>query len=404
MPKYIYIASNKNGEMTEGEIEAAGESMVLDYLQKHELFPISVALSKKNRGGLDLAFFESVGMLDKILITRNLALMVKAGISISEAIDIMLEDAQKPILKRIFSHVKVTLEKGGQLSDSLAAFPKYFSPVFIQMLRAGEASGNLEGSLMQISTQLKKENDLRKKVKSAMAYPTILITAAFGVVILLVTVVLPRVGKIFTQAHLKLPLITRVLLGMSDFIINQWFLTLIILAMVSVTVYLVKKSAAGRAMFYNMTRQLPVISTLSQNITLARFNSVLHSLLKSGVPIMKALEITADALGNETYKKMLMQMTQQEISRGISFGIALKRRPEYFPRLVSSMIVVGERSGNLETMLEHLAGFYEEAVDDALKTMITVLEPALLLGVGLIIGALALSIIIPIYQMISAVR
>lgn len=404
MPKYIYIASNKNGEMTEGEIEASGEPMVLDYLQKHELFPVSVALSKKDRGGFSLSFFENVGALDKILITRNLALMVKSGISISEAVDIMLEDAQKPVLKRIFSHMKVTLEKGSQLSDSLTAFPKYFSPVFIQMLRAGEASGNLESSLMHISTQLKKENDLRKKVKSAMAYPAILITAAFGVVILLVTVVLPRVGKIFAQSHLQLPLITRVLLGISDFIVNQWILALIILMILSAAAYLIKKSAAGRAIFFNVTRRLPVISELSQNITLARFNSVLHSLLKSGVPIMKALEITADALGNETYKKILLEMTRQEISRGISFGLALKRRPEYFPRLVSSMIVVGERSGNLEVMLEHLAVFYEEAVDDALKTMITILEPALLLGVGLIIGALALSIIIPIYSMISAVR
>ncbi len=390
--------------MTEGEIEAPSEAMVLDYIQKHELFPISVSLSKKDRDEFNLSFFDNVSALDKILITRNLALMIKSGISISEAIDIMLEDAQKPILKKIFSHIKVALEKGSQLSDSLTAFPKYFSPVFIQMLRAGEASGTLESSLMHISTQLKKENDLRKKIKSAMAYPAILITAAFGVVILLVTVVLPRVGKIFAQSHLKLPLITRILLGISDFVINQWILALIILIILLAIGYLIKKSATGRAMFFNATRRLPVVSALSQNITLARFNSVLYSLLKSGVPIIKSLEITADALGNETYKKILLEMTQQEISRGISFGLALKRRPEYFPRLVSSMIVVGERSGNLEAMLEHLAGFYEEAVDDALKMMITILEPALLLGVGLIIGTLALSIIIPIYQMISAVR
>jgi len=406
MPLFSYTAFDAKEKMVEGELEADKEAAVLAYLQKHELFPVSVKQIKRKKGSgwFGFSLFDSVSALDKIILTRNMSLMIKSGISISEAIDIMLEDAQKPILKKILEHSKVTLEKGSQLSDALSAYPRQFSLVIINMLKAGEASGNLESALMSISDQLKKENDLRKKVKSAMAYPAVLVSAALGVVVLLVTVVLPRVGKIFTQSNLKLPLITRILLGVSDFVAQRWYLALLIAIILIVLIYLLKKSNFGRIAFFKIGRRVPVLGELLQKVVLARFNSVLYSLLKSGVPIMRALEITADALDNAVYKKVLLEMTGQEVSKGVSFGMALKRRPEYFPRLTASMIVVGEKSGNLETMLDNLARFYEDSVDDALKTLITLLEPALLLGVGLMVGVLALSIIIPIYQMIGAVR
>jgi len=404
MSKYTYIASTKDGQMSEGEIEAINEGMVLTYLQKHSLFPLSIKEVKQKSLGLGITFFERVSILDKIMFTKNLALMVKAGIGVSTAIDIMLEDAQKPLLKKIFLQVKFNLEKGRQLSDTLAAFPKHFSPVFISLLRAGEASGNLENALMQISAQLKKEHDLRKKIKSAMAYPIILLTAALGVIVLLVTLVLPRVGKIFEQSNVELPFLTKMLLGMSSFVTHQWLTTLITLIIAGVLIHIFRKSEIGKSFFHGTLSRIPVVAPLIQKIALTRFNSVLFSLLKAGVPIIRALEITANSIGNTFYKKIILDMTKNEVAKGISFGMALRRRPEYFPRLTTSMIIVGERSGNLEAMLENLAGFYEEEVDATLKSLITILEPALLLGVGVVIGSLALSIIMPIYQIIGTVR
>jgi len=403
--RFTYIASNQKGKLTEGEMEAQNQEMVLEYLQKRDLLPVSV--SKKNerqKVGLNLAFFQKVTVLDKIMFSRNLALMIKAGVNLAEAIDIMIEDAQKPLLRKIFSHIKSELEKGGQISDALAAFPKYFPTVFISMIKAGEASGNLENTLMQMSDQLKKENALRKKVKSAMAYPAILVTMAGGVVVLLVTLVLPRVAKIFAQSNVKLPLITRALLAVSDFVTQSWLLALIIFAFFIALIYILKKSAIGRKVLYSIMSKTPVVRELVQKVALTRFNRTLNALLKSGMPIIKALEITADSIGNAVYKKVILDMAKNEISKGVSFGMALKRRPEYFPALTTSMIVVGEKSGNLEIMLGHLADFYDEEVDGTLKSLVTILEPVLLLGVGLIIGTLALSIIMPIYQMIGTVR
>ena len=404
MPKYIYIAYNQKGDLVEGEMETPTQNIVLDYMQKHDLFPVSIQEKKKGKAGRGISFFESISVMDRIMFARNMALMMRAGISISEAIDIMLDDAQKPALKKVLMHVKLQLERGSQLSDALAAFPRHFSKIFISLLKSGEASGNMENALMQIAAQLKKESDLRKKIRAAMAYPAILITASLGVMLLLTIVVLPKVSKIFSQSHVELPFITRMLLGFSDFIINQWPIAIALTALLVAALYMVRRSESGRLIMNAIARKTPVVNTLIQKIVLARFTSVLCSLLKAGVPIIKALEITADAVGNALYRRVILRMTQEEIARGISFGMALKRRPDYFPRLTTSMIVVGERSGNLENMLDNLSQFYEDQVDDTLKTLVTVLEPALLLGVGLMVGTLALSIIIPIYQLIQTVR
>lgn len=404
MPKFIYIAYNQKGDLVEGEMETSAKNIVLDYMQKHDLFPVSIQEKKKRKDGVGISFFESISVMDRIMFARNMALMMRAGISISEATDIMLDDAQKPALKKVLMHIKLQLERGSQLSDALAAFPRHFSKIFISLLKSGEASGNMENALMQIAAQLKKESDLRKKIRSAMAYPAILITASFGVMLLLTIVVLPKVSKIFSQSHVELPFITRMLLGFSDFIINQWPIAISLTALFVAALYVIRKSESGKLLMNAIARKTPIVNTLMQKIVLARFTSVLYSLLKAGVPIIKALEITAEAVGNALYRRVILRMTQEEIARGISFGMALKRRPDYFPRLTTSMIVVGERSGNLENMLDNLSQFYEDQVDDTLKTLVTVLEPALLLGVGLMVGTLALSIIIPIYQLIQTVH
>ncbi|MEK7520137.1 MAG: type II secretion system F family protein [Patescibacteria group bacterium] len=405
MPKFHYLASQQNGKMTEGEMDAAAEGEVLAHLHGSGLFPVSITQIKKGgAAAMRRTLFEKLTALDKITLAKNLALMIKAGIGIAEAIDIMLDDTQKPVLKKILQRAKLHLEKGGQLSEAFDGFPRHFSPIFINLLRAGEASGNLEGALTQIATQLKKEHDLRKKVTSAMAYPMVLVFAALGVVTLLVTVVLPRVSKIFAQSHVKLPWITRMLLDISDFVTTQWPLVLIVIAGIWIALAAMRRSSTGWAALSRVARRLPLLHELLQKITLARFCTTMRSLLAAGVPIIKSLEITADSLGNAAYKTVILDITQQEVARGISLGAALKRRPEYFPRMMTSMIVVGEKSGNLEVMLENLGMFYEEEVDNTLKTLITMLEPALLLAVGVIIGTLALSIIIPIYQLIGTVK
>lgn len=405
MPLFTFVASKKDGTIIEEEIETKDQASVVAYLEKHDYFPVSVKEKKTRRVlSLSLSFSRTITLLEKVTFARNLALMIKSGIGMAEAVSILLEDAERAPLKKVLTKVKGDLEKGLQLSSALATFPSQFSTVFISLLGAGEASGNLESSLMQIATQLKKENDLKKKILSAMAYPAILVSLALGVVALLVTVVLPRVSKIFTQAHVKLPILTRILLGISDFVANQFFATLVIIALLVVAVVLARRSSAGRRALQALLIKTPLIAPLMKKVALVRFTGTLHSLMKAGVPLTKALEITAESVGNVSYRYVLLDIAKNEISKGISLGMALKQRPDHFPHLTSNMIVVGEKSGNLENVLENLSSFYEEEVDGTIKSLITILEPALLLGIGLIIGAIALSIVMPIYQMINVVR
>ena len=403
MPIFTFIASKKDGTIVEEEIETTDQAAVVAYLEKHDYFPVSVK-EKKTRNVLSISLSSKITLLEKITFARNLSLMIKSGIGMSEAVAILLEDAERAPLKKVLSKVKADLEKGLQLSAALATFPTQFSTVFISLLSAGETSGNLESSLLQIATQLKKENDLKKKIMSAMAYPAILLSLAFGVVALLVTVVLPRVSKIFSQAHVQLPLLTRILLGISDFVTNNFFATLAILAGSIVCIVLARRSTIGKRALQILFIKTPLVAPLMKKIALVRFTGTLHSLMKAGVPLTRALEITAQAVGNASYRDVLLNIAKNEIARGISLGIALKQRPEHFPRLTSSMIIVGEKSGNFENVLENLSSFYEEEVDGTIKALITILEPALLLGIGLIIGAIALSIVMPIYQMINVVR
>lgn len=405
MSLFHYLASNKDGKINEGEIEADSQAAVLEYLEKHELMPVSVKEKKAAKKiNLQIGLFDRINYLDKIVLTRNLATMIKAGIGMSDAVEIMLEDAQKPALKKIFSRAKTNLEKGLQLSETFAAYPQYFSPVFVNLVRAGEASGNLENALNQISEHLKKDSELRKKIRSAVAYPAVLMAASFGVMVMLVTVVLPKVSRVFAQSNIKLPFLTRALLNVSDIFMKNWITGIGILIFLAAAVFFIARSNAGKSFLFQIFGKTPLVKLLMQKIALTRFTSVLYSLLSSGMPIIKALEITADSVGNSAYKKIIQDMTKNEISKGVSFGGSLKRRPEYFPRLTTSMIAIGEKAGNLEMMLKTLSEFYEEEVDRVLKNMVSVLEPLLLLAIGLVILVLALSIIMPIYQMVGTIR
>lgn len=405
MPIFTFVATKKDGTIVEEEISASDQAMVITHCEKHDLFPISIKEKKVRRAlPTSLSFSHHITLLEKITFTRNLALMIRSGIGMSEAVEILLEDAERAPLKKIFTKIKADLEKGLQLSSALTSFPTQFSSVFINLLKAGEESGNLESTLLQISSQLKKENDLKKKVLSALAYPMILVFLALGVVTLLVVVVLPRVSKVFTQAHVQLPLLTRTLLAISDFITQRFFTTAMIIGVIIALILFARRSAAGKAVLQAIFMKTPFIAPFIKKIALVRFTGTMHSLMKAGVPLVRSLEITAQSIGNSAYQKTLLDMASNEITRGISFGMALKQRPDQFPRLTSSMIIVGEKSGNLDAVLENLSAFYEEEVDSTLKTLITILEPALLLIIGLIIGGIALSIVMPIYQMINVIR
>lgn len=405
---YYYIATDKKGIIREGEIEAPTEEAVLEFIQRQGLIPVSIkkktearALLKKGLAGMNL--FQRVSMMDRILIADHLRLMLKAGVSLIEAIDILIDEFEKPLIKDVLREVKYNLQKGLPLFKTFENRPNQFPQIFTKLIKAGEMSGNLEVVLKELSKQTKKEYELIRKVRSAMAYPMILIAASGGLVFILLGIVLPRLSKAFFAAGFKLPFITRILINISNFVAANFILLIILFIGLVFAFFALRKQKQGRLVLEIMKERTPIVRTITKKIALARLTRVLATLLRSGIPILDALTITSDAISNEMYKGSLLRI-KDSLSKGISLGGAFRAEGYLYPRLVISMIGIGERAGSLEVVLLILAKFYETEVDHSLKNLVLIVEPVLLLGLGLFVGFIALSIILPIYQLVSGVR
>ncbi len=399
---YIYEASDKEGAILKGKIEAETRGAVIEYLEKKELIPVSIEREGEEKGIqiLSLNLFETVKPIDRVLLVRNLAAAIKAGLNIIEALDVLISDAAKNIIKKILNQAKFNLQNGQALSATFAYYKKYFPPVFVGLIRAGEASGRLESTLDELGQHLSKEYNLTRKVKSALAYPVVLLTASVAVVIMLLTFVIPRLAKSFKMSKTELPFITKALIAISNVLTYSYILDIAVIAALIWFFAYFRTTAMGRRVFLKILLKIPVARDLVKKVALVRLTRTLGSLISSGTTIIEALGFSADAVGNETYKKVILSSSEQ-VRSGIPLSKAFGENSELFPRLLINMMAVGEKTGTLEKVLKTFSDFYDEEVDHTLKDLTTFIEPILLLFMGLIIGTIALSILLPIYQLVG---
>ncbi|MEK7144226.1 MAG: type II secretion system F family protein [Patescibacteria group bacterium] len=402
--RFRYTASQADDKITEGTIEAATPAEVLAYLGSRGLKPISLKVSggigEKSFGKV---FKKSISVSDKIFLTKYLSLMLRVGTDLFKAIGVLIEDFDKPAIKALLLEIRSNLEKGNPFYMTFLKYPKYFSPVFVNLIKAGEASGNLERILGELSVSLEKENDLRHKVKSALIYPIILVLLSFVILILLISVVLPKIANVFLSGGMEPPLFSKIVFTTGIFI-NQyiWFFLGGLIIFGVGNWYFFSNTLAGRKIFHHFISKLPVISQVLEKIALQRFASTFSSLLRAGLPILDSLEITAQVAGFEGLKDALIRISREGVAKGLTIGDAF-RRETIFPRVVVNLIAISERAGHMEDILLTLADFYESEVESSVKTLVSFLEPILLLGIGVIIGTIALSIIMPVYQLVGAV-
>lgn len=406
MAIFLYTVLDARGSTRQGEVQARDRHAAQEILTKEGLSVISL----KEKGRVSRTFvaqfslFSRVSALDRILLTRHLSSIIHAGIPLGEAIDILIFNNQKrSVLRNILEEAKRNLEEGHPLSSVFAAYPEHFPAVFLGLVRAGEVSGTLEETLKNLGDQLLRDYELTRKVKSAMIYPAILLGASISVIILILTFVLPRLSVSFGQANIQLPLLTRFIVKISSLLSAHKFVTLTAsVGFVGFWIWFLRKPS-GKRFAFMMTSHLPIAKNLFQQLALARFARTLKNLIKSGVSLMEALEIVSLSVGNESYRKEFIAI-REELRKGITFADAFRKREKFFPRLVGSLVTVGERTGSLENALDTIADFYDEEVDRTLRTLVTLLEPLLLLIMGLIVGGIALSVLLPIYQLIGQVR
>jgi type II secretory pathway component PulF len=403
MATYIYEAYNKDNKIVYGEYEASSNEEVVEFLNKHYLTPLSVKeniVAAKGQGLLAINFFDSLSSVDIVFLVRNLSTTIKAGLSIVESLDILIKDTKKKLMKNILEGVQSMIKNGQTLSSSFEAYKDSFPPIFIGMIKAGEVSGQLEKTLAELARYLSKEYSLRNKVKSALTYPIILLIASAVVVILMLIFVLPRLTKSFASSGVALPWITKAFLLLSQMLTWSYLLDVVVVAGVVWFFTFFRKTKVGKSLFFSVISRTPVARDLVKKIALVRFARTFGNLVGSGLSVIDSLTLSAQSINNQSYADAITKASE-DIKNGIPVSESLSKFPDLFPSLLVSLITVGERTGSLEEILITFSDFYEEEVDNTLKELTSVLEPVLLLIMGLMIGVIAVSIILPIYQLVG---
>lgn len=403
---YEYVASTQTGKLRRGKSRLISRDAVIRELESRGLIVVSVEEAKPMRAveRAGALLFGSIGHVERVLFTKHLTVMLKAGLTLLESLSILEDQASSWRLKRIVRRLAKRVEGGGRISDAFEEFPRVFSAFYVNIVRAGEVSGALDQNLEHLALQLTKEHELRKKVQSTMLYPVIVLISASLIGFYFAVYVIPQIANLFSNIQgIQLPLVTRILLATAKFFRQYTFSSFFGLVALIIAIFWVLRLKVLAPVTHKVVLRLPIIGKIVRNVNLARFALVFGTLLRSGVPISQAIEVTSDVLGNVYYKKALRRVFV-EIQRGVPASEGLIRHPRLFPKIASRMVGVGERSGKLEEVLGYLAEFYELEVDTSVKNLSTALEPILLLFIGSFALALAYAILIPIYQFIAAIR
>jgi type II secretory pathway component PulF len=327
--------------------------------------------------------------------------MLKVGTDLFRAINILIEDFDKEVVKNLLIEIRTNLERGQPFYTTFAKYPKSFSPVFVNLVKAGEVSGNLERVFSELSTSLEKERDLTSKIKSALTYPVILFVASILMLVLLVSYSLPKIANVFMSGGLKPPGFSRIVFSVGLFVGDHLAILLTLLVLiVGGGIFFFAKTELGKKTLYDIALHIPVIKRVIREMSLQRFAATFSSLLTSGLPIIESLEVTAESVSVPELKSALHRIAQEGIAKGLTVGEAFKREPA-IPIIMANLIAISEKSGHLEEILLTLASFYAGEVEGAVKSLVSFIEPVMLLMIGVVIGTIALAVIIPVYQLTS---
>jgi type IV pilus assembly protein PilC len=402
MKNFKYSARNTKGEIVTGNIEARDANAVTDILHDRGLIIVSV----KEAMGIDWERINEINiggvpMKDKVVFMRQMATMVGAGLPLSRSLEIMVQQASNPMFKKVLKEVLDAVQSGKSLSDSFREQEEIFDPVTLNLIEAGEQSGNLETILERLAVELEDSKALGDKLRSAMIYPVIILSVIVAVLLLMMFVLVPSMAEIYGDFGADLPWTTTLLMDMSSFLISYWWAMLVVLLVILIGGKYYFSTEKGKRNGDKLVLKIPIVGQITAKMQLAQFTRVLALLLSSGLSILSALELTAQSLSNQMFRDAVME-AKNEIEKGGALAIPIARS-EYFPLLVSSMIAVGEETGEIDAVLAKISQYYKEEVDVATTNMSAVLEPLFLIVMGLAIGFIAIAIYMPMFQLSSVI-
>jgi type IV pilus assembly protein PilC len=402
MATFVFKAVDVGGVPARGEVEAQSKQAVADQLRARGLIVLDIG-TKGGSKELNIALFERVKPGELTVMTRQLSTMVASGMSLLRALYVLEGQTEGKKLKETLADVRKDVEAGLLFSAALERHPKVFNPLYVAMVRAGETGGMLEDSLLRTADQLEKDDSLRRQVKSAMIYPSVIITFALLVLLALIAFLVPVFANIFKDFGGHLPAITQVTVNLSHALTGYWYLLIFGVPMLFVGFTKWRKSTWGRPQWDAFRLRIPFkIGDVVQKVALARWSRTLSSLTSAGVPILQAIEITAKTAGNSVVEKAMDDVIVS-VKSGGTIGEPLKNSP-VFPAMVSHMVGVGEETGALDTMLSKVADFYEDEVNAAVKALTSILEPVMIVVVGGIVGFIVVSMYMPLFKVYDAIK
>lgn len=399
--QFNYQARTKDGQIQVGTVEAASQEAAASLLQKYGLYVTLLdAVKARPVYAKKLRIFGKVSGKDLVMFSRQLSILFKSKIPLAESLGVLSMQAKREAFREKISEIAEKVEAGTTFSGALSDHPKLFSPFYVSMVKSGESSGKLSEALEYLADHLEKEYDLVSKIRGAMIYPALVLSVVVIVIALMMFFIIPSLTAVLTENGQQLPLITRTVIGLSDFLRNSgWILAFGAVGLISFVVYYLK-TGFGKIFLENFYLKVPVFGSFLKMVYLSRFAENLSTLITGGIPIATALEISGEVVGNTVYKDII-DKTRDEVRKGESIGSVLQKYPKFFPPVFTQMTLIGEKTGTLDSTLTNLVRFYKKEVDRAVDGLLGILEPVLVIFLALIVTVVIAAVLLPLYNMNS---
>lgn len=402
MPIFTYVTKDLEGVTHKGEVEARDEYQAARLLRSKKLIVISLSTRSEFQEKFFDQFFNRISFAEVVVTTRQLATMVSSGLILSEALDILADQQPNTKFKKVLTNISADIKGGLDFASSLEKYPDVFPRIYPKLVRAGQISGKLDTILLELATNLEKERTFKSRIRGAMIYPILVVVMMIGVALVMVFFVVPRLVGLYSESDIELPLPTRIMLSMTGILLNYWWLILIIIVGVTFAVKRYISTPEGRLVFDRLVLRIPIVNKIVNLVILTNFTRTFALLAGSGVSILDSMKIVSDVTGNSVYKSAL-DNAYKGVERGLTLSAQLLNT-NVFPKLVGQMIKTGEETGKLDEVLFKLADYFESEADESLKNITTIIEPVILLVLGLGVAFLVISIILPIYQLTTNIR
>ncbi len=395
---FKYKAVDEKGINKEGEIDAATRDMAISALQRRSLVIISIVDQEKKKSLFELSFFEKVAMKDVVILSRQISTLFEAQVSALKIFTMLSANSENKLLGRKLTQIADDLQSGISISGALARHPDVFSEFYVNMVKSGEETGKLTQTFSHLADYLDRQYSLTSKTRNALIYPVFVVVTFFVVMAMMFVVVIPKISTIILSTGQEIPMYTKIVIALSNFFVHYGFIVLIAIILLGIWIWRLSSTEKGQIYIDKVKLTIPAVGNLFRKLYLSRIADNMDTMLTSGISIIRAIDLTAEVVGSRIYKDILKKVLE-EVKAGSSLSAAFEKYPELLPGILVQMVKVGEETGSLGTILKTLGDFYKREVDDAIDTLVGMIEPVMIVVLGLGVGILLVSVLMPIYQM-----